>query len=94
MLEVEEVEDVQEYYERNYGNCVMAERKGANVLVLYKLKDKFQRFDGKLASYELVYKWLANSTADLCRVQGSENSYYMAKELDFKKGLFEQFNLF
>ena len=89
-----EIEDVRDYYDLPGPHCVMAERRGANVLVLYKLKDKFKRLDGKLAGYELVYKWLAHETAELCRVQGSECSYYMAKELDLTKGLFDQFNLF
>jgi hypothetical protein len=94
MPEVEEVEDVTEHFEKAYGNCLMAERRGANVLVLYKLSDKFQRFDGKWASYQLTYRWLPHQTAELNRVQGEERTYYLKKEVDLKKGLFEQFNLF
>jgi len=95
-----EIEDVSEYFERNYPNArvVAAERKGANVLVLF---DHGPKQDGaRLAGdhqprrWEVSYRWLRHPTADLCQVLGSEITWWKARELNPAKGLFDQLNCF
>ena len=77
----------------SFKGCVKAEQNDKNVLVLTKLDTPVKRADGKRARYELAYYWLSNSN-DLFSVQGCEFSYWLVKEVDLKKGLFEQFQLF
>lgn len=88
-------------------HAMYAQGQGANFLSISKLDEKFKRADGKLAQYELNYRWLScecnneNDEAYVC-VLGSEFTYYQRKELDalFKQiktgkvNLFELFNLF
>jgi hypothetical protein len=82
----------------NISGCVKAEGKDKNVLILRKLDSPMQRFDGKIAGYEIEYRWLSKSLEDnqknhVC-VLGNEFTYWQKKELDFKKSLFDQVNLF
>ena len=82
------IEDVQE----SFPEAVKAEKKELNLLVLWKLKDPEKRLDGKRAHDELVHRWLSEN--DVHCVKGSERTLWLKKEVDLKKGLFEQFNLF
>ncbi|MDK9702477.1 MAG: hypothetical protein OEL20_05005 [Sulfuritalea sp.] len=74
-------------YSHAFPNAVAAQGKGCNVLILYKLdKPTTVRFDGKPATYELVYRWLSqtcqnDSDQAWACVQGSEVTYWQAKEL-------------
>lgn len=76
-----------------FKDCVKAEQDGKNVLILRKLDFPVKRNDGKKAIYELEYRWLSNPDYVSC-VQGSDYTYWQAKEVQLKKGLFEQFNLY
>ena len=82
------IEDVRELFP----DAIKAEKKGLNVLVLWKLDEPETRVDGKRGYYELIYKWL--SQHDVHCVKGSERTLWLKKEVDLRKGLFEQFNLF
>lgn len=77
-----EVTDVSEYYPE----AIRAERKGANVLILYS--------GNTPETYELSYHWLTRQNAELCEVQGSELSFWNQDELNPKVSLFGQVNLF
>lgn len=75
-----------------FKGCIAAEMKGLNVLILRRLKEPFQRFDGKKARYELEYRWL--SQPNVCCVLGNEFNYYQAREIMGKmSSLFESFQL-
>jgi len=82
------IEDVSKYFH----GCVMAEKKDKNVLILYKLDKPITRFDGKKGSYELEYRWLSQD--DVHCVLGNEFTIWQRKELDLKKHLFDQLQLF
>jgi hypothetical protein len=78
--------------------CIRAEGEGKNVLILRKLDSPMQRFDGKIANYEIEYRWLSKSLEDsesnyVC-VLGNEFNLWQKKELNFKKSLFSQLDMF
>lgn len=74
--------------------AIKAERKGVNTLILWKLDKPRTRFDGKRALYQLEYRWHSSPTCHITHVQGNEFSLWQAKEINLKKGLFTQFQLF
>ncbi len=91
MTEVTEtILDVSDYFD-----CLKAERRGVDVLILRKLNSPIQRLDGKQARYQVEYRWLSNPR-DLCCVQGNEFSYWLASEIRGwqTKSLFDVFRLF
>ena len=63
-----------------YTGGVRAERDGANVLILYKLKRGRKSFDGKYCKYELHHDWLSSEDADICEVQGSDYTLWTKVE--------------
>ena len=73
-------------------DCVKAEKKDKNVLILRKLENKVTRWDKKKADYEIEYRWLSKN--DIHCVLGQEYSYWTEKELNMNISLFEQLNLF
>ena len=90
-------------YIDSFKDALMAEGKNRNVLILHKLDKPFKRFDGKLALYELEYRWLScdcqhsKDEAFVC-VLGNEFTYWQEKEikavLSGKSTLFDFFQLF
>ena len=89
----EEIADVNDQIPR----ACKAERKDKNVLIMRELDKPFKRFDGKMAKWELEYRWLSStpeSDPECVCVQGNEFTYYQSKEWDPEKRLFEQFDLF
>jgi hypothetical protein len=95
-------------YQQSFSDSLLAQGKGGNVLILSKLDQPFQRFDGKKAIYQLDYRWLSvdceheSDQAWAC-VQGSEYTYWQRKEIegllkniakDKDANLFDRFNLF
>jgi len=88
------IKDVSHIFE----GCVRAEQSADSVLILYKLDKPRVRLDGKRASYELEYRWLSQYGTghddEVCCVQGSEVTLWQAKEINFKKNLFQNFQLF
>jgi len=74
----------------SHPGCVKAEQEGKNVLIMRRLDNPLKRFDGKMARYELDYRWLSDTGG----VLGNELSYWLKSEYDQAKGLFEQFQLF
>ena len=88
------VKDVSDMFD----GCIAAEQSADSVLILYKLDDRRKRLDGKLASYELEYRWLSQYDTghrdEVCCVLGSETTLWQRKEIDFRKNLFENFRLF
>lgn len=96
-------------YSEHFPGALIAQGKGTNFLALSKLKSPYYgRFDGKPATYEVMYRWLSQPCENpkdevyVC-VQGSECTYWQKKELpasvlaDIKTGkinLFDHFNLF
>jgi hypothetical protein len=90
--------DVTEQFKEVDG-IVKAESEGKNTLVLVKLQHRIKRFDGKMAGFELRYYWHrmdieTDNMHDVHSVLGDDYSYWLKKEINFEKGLFEQFNLF
>ena len=81
-------------YEPDQWNAVAVERDGLNVLIMRKCNNPIQRADGKIAQWELEYRWLSQIDPALCCVQGNEYSYWQTGEWDRNKSLFEQFDLF
>ena len=68
------------------------ERQGTNTLALFKLDDPVRTYRGKreyLTRYMLAHYWHSSETAT--GVQGDDYSYWRKSEIDFGKGLFEQF---
>ncbi len=82
------VEDVLEYFP----DAIKAEKKELNVLVLWELAEPEKRVDGKRGYYELIHKWLSEN--DVRCVRGSDKTLWLKKEVDLKKDLFDQYNLF
>lgn len=76
-------------------NCLKAEQRGKDVLILRRLSKPIRRFDGKTARYELEYRWLSNP-AVLTSVLGNEFSYWQTGEIEGweAESLFEMFRLF
>ena len=90
--------NVTEQFKETTG-IIKAESEGKNTLVLIKLQHRIKRFDGKQAGFELRYYWhnmeiTSDNMHDVHSVQGDDYSYWLKKEIDFTKGLFEQFKLF
>ena len=75
-----------------FDNCIKAEKEEKNVLILRKLDSPIKRFDGKMARYEIEYRWLSQD--DVHCVLGNEFTYWMKKEIDMGKDLFEQLQLY
>jgi hypothetical protein len=76
------------------GDCVKAERRGVNALVLRKLDSPRRRADGKNGTYQLEYRWFKSESTNVSEPFGNDFSLWLKKEIDFDKGLFEQFRLF
>lgn len=81
-------------YADAFPNALAAQGKGNNFLAVYKLdQSASNRFDGKRARYEVVYRWLSCSCknpddeAFVC-VQGAEVTFWQRKEM--KKGFFDR----
>jgi hypothetical protein len=76
-------------------DCLKAEQRGKDVLILRRLTDPIRRFDGKTARYELEYRWLSDKRYLVC-VLGNEFSYWQWHEIKGwqAKSLFEMFRLF
>jgi hypothetical protein len=84
-------------------DCVRAEAKGNNVLILRKLDYRIQRFDGKNAGFELEHRWLSakvetDNDGNWTLVLGSDSTFWQQKEikniLKNNTKLFEFFQLF
>ena len=82
------IEDVRDHFP----DAIKAEKKGLNVLVLCKMSEPETRVDGKRGYYELIHKWLSENNVSC--VRGSERTLWLKKEVDLRKNLFDQFNLF
>jgi hypothetical protein len=76
--------DVTDYFAARYEGVVKAERRGGDILILFR--------DGD--GYELTYRWLVSEHAELSRVLGSEVTRWSKDEVDPALPLFEQFRLF
>jgi hypothetical protein len=76
-------------------DCLKAEQRGKDVLILRRLDNPIRRFDGKTARYELEYRWLSDPRHLVC-VLGNEFSFWQAKEIKGwdTKSLFKMFRLF
>ena len=76
-------------------DCLKAEQRGKDVLILRRLDNPIRRFDGKTARYELEYRWLSDTRHLVC-VLGNEFSFWQAKEIKGwdTKSLFKMFRLF
>lgn len=77
----------------HFPDCMKAEQEGKNVLIITRLDCPIERFDGKKAGYRLEFRWLSNPD-NLVSVQGNDFTYWLRKEWNPNKGLFEQFQLF
>ena len=88
------VVDVTEYFQSRYDNALKAEQRGADVLILYRLAEPVDVCDAEDATLQLEYRWLPYPTAELCRVQGNEFSYWREDEIDLGQSLFSQLRLF
>ena len=86
----EPVIDVTDQIER----CLKAEQKGVNVLILRRLQNSIRRSDGRMARYELEYRWLSDPRYVVC-VRGNEFSYWQAREIEGwqDNSLFDLFRL-
>lgn len=90
-------------YTEQFNDVIIAQGKGRNVLILRKLDNKFKRFDGKLAIYQLEHRWLScdcqneKDEAFVC-VLGNDFTYWQQKEiksvLSGKVEMFDFFKLF
>lgn len=92
-------------YSASFPNALAVHGNEQNVLMLHKLDRPYRRIDGKMATYELEYRWLSvecqeESDEAWCCVQGSELTFWQRKEIDIdavksgRKSLFDIFNLF
>jgi hypothetical protein len=75
--------------------CLKAEQRGADVLILRRLDEPVRRLDGKIAQYEVEYRWLSDPRY-VCCVLGNEFSFWQAGEINGwqHKSLFDVFRLF
>jgi hypothetical protein len=91
-------------YTEQINNCIMAQGKNNNVLILRKLDCPIKRFDGnRSAKYELEHRWLSvdcqheKDEAHVC-IQGNDFTYWTKKEINCvlsgKSGMFEYFKLY
>ncbi len=88
--DVETTIDVSDQFE-----CLKAEQRGVDVLILRKLDSPIQRMDSKWARYEVEYRWLSNPRDVRC-VQGAEFTFWLASEIAGwqTESLFDVFRLF
>ena len=84
----EDIEDIS----KEFPTAIKAEKREKNILILRNI-NPLKRFDGKMASYELEHQWLRDS-GDTTSVLGNDFSYWLKKELNWKKSLFDQVSLF
>ena len=75
-----------------FSNCIRAERKGTNTLIMRSLESPVKRFDGKKANFELEHRWHKSEESDITSVQGNDFTYWRESEFDQNKSLFEQFD--
>ena len=96
-----EVKDVTGYYQDRHGvayekgspaGVVRAERRGRNVLVLFRTAGWVQSVDGTRAKHKIWHPWLSGPGAHLSRVQGSTT--IITGKPDPDELLFHQFALF
>ena len=91
MTDVEEqVIDVTDHFD-----CLKAEQRGSDVLILRRLDQLCQRADGCRVRFEIECRWLSD-TSDLRSVRGSEFTYWGYRDVaGYKdKSLFKMFRLF
>ena len=74
-------------YSSDFPQAIIAQGSGTQFLALYKRDHPYRRADGKMALYELDYRWLSvDCTRDTDQawacVQGSEVTFWQRKELD------------
>lgn len=95
-------------YSVHFPDAIIAQGKDREFLAIYKRDDPIRRYDGKMASFEVINRSLSvqcssESDGAYARVQYSDVSYWQAKELGamlqkLKRGkdvnLFEEFRLF
>jgi len=83
-------------------HVLAAHGRGNTFLLLTKLEKPFERIDGKLANYEIQFRWLSKECkhkkdqAYVC-VLGHENIFLNEDEFDLEKAknnMFEAFRLF
>lgn len=81
----------------NIGNefptAIKAQRRGTNTLILRSIPP-FKRMDGKMATYQLEYRWHKDDKVDVHSIRGRDFSYWLKSELNWKECLFGQVNLF
>ena len=95
-------------YTHCFQSAVLAQGSESHVLILSKLDRPCKRGDGKMASYELEYRWLSceckheRDEAYAC-AQGSDLTFWQAQEIPKllyqikhhrDADLFQHFNLF
>ena len=83
---------IQEIDATQFSNCLRAERKGNNTLIMRRLDKPFKRFDGKTAQFELEHRWHKSEESDVNSVQGNDFTYWRKNEWDQNKRLFDQFS--
>lgn len=95
-------------HQKHWENALIAQGKGSNFIVIYKLDHPFQRADGKKASYELEYRSLSRECEhddddNYACVEFQDITYWQAKEINSllagikarrEVNVFEHFNLF
>lgn len=100
-VDTNEIVDVTDYYQGIYGTAyeenspagvAKAERRGRNVLVLFRTGGWVQSIDGTRAKHKIWHPWLSSPQADLCEVQGSTT--IITGKPDLGEPLFHQFQLF
>jgi len=74
--------------------AVRVESKNLDVLILRRLPYAKKNFSGQLCQWELEYRWLSQMDPALCCVMGQEYTLYPRADINPKKSLFTQFNLF
>lgn len=84
-----------------FPGAMQAETSGCNTLILWRLDDSFQRFDGQRARFQLTWWWHQKPPEGDPHgsVQGDEYSYWTEKEIRELKlpggqSLFSAFHLF
>lgn len=99
---MEQLIDYTEHVSGSIDGAMFVHGQGKNVLILRKLDRPMRRFDGKMASYEVEYRWLSQECAResdqawAC-VKGQERTYWQRKEIAkiLKSGdMFGHFHLF
>jgi len=87
-------------YLNDFPGAIMAEGRGKNVLILYKLDQPTNpKFLDVKCHYETVHRFLSkecyseNDQAWAC-VESQESTLWEETEIDLNKGLMDQFNLF